>query len=352
MPSGTPKKGMCNPMALAQHAHRVQIVHPRAESCVAQALASHPHQATVLSGSAPGYVHAWRYSDGTLKATYAPLPLSHQLVEAGSGSVPQPSQVLHWSYPMSIAYCDSGARFAAIGKGGWVALWRHDAQWANTAHGRVGCCDWTHQCIGKRGGAVAFVGSRSTLLMAVGANTDHQDITVWDITVPLSSSRVGVIQTGHHVVDAKVSSDGVTTITVDRHGDVCGYDMRMLQATISPHVAPGTSRALLWKHEKVHAHGATCVSICPHRLKILDGSQTLAATGGRDGKVCLWSLQTGTQVQTLTKLHSTANRGLFAFSHSEERVASKVKGIEFDAVGLVSVGHDETISCVPWSSHP
>ena len=104
-PSGTPKKGMCHPIALAQHAHRVQMLHPRAQGCVSQALASHPHQATVLSGSAPGYVHAWRYSDGSLKATYAPLPLSHQLVEASSSSVPQPSQVMHWTYAMSIAYC-------------------------------------------------------------------------------------------------------------------------------------------------------------------------------------------------------------------------------------------------------
>jgi WD40 repeat protein len=350
--STTPRKGMCHPMAHAQHAHRVQMVHPQKETCVSQALASHPHQATVLSGSAPGYVHAWRFCDGSLKATYAPMPLSHHMVDAHSSAVPQPSQVLHWTYARSLAYSASGCRFAAIGKGGWVALWRHDAQWANTPHGRVGCCDWTHQCIAKRGAAISFVGSRSTLLMAAGANSDHQDVTMWDITVPLRSSCVGVVQTSHHVVDAKISSDGVTTITVDRHGDVNCYDMRMLKGANSPAVTPAGKDPLLWGEEKVHAHGATCVSICPHQLKMLDNSHTLAATGGRDGKVCLWNLQAGAQVQALTKLHSMANRGLFGFTSSEERVPSKVKGIDFDAVGLVSVGHNDSICCVPWSSHP
>eukprot|EP00892_Ulva_mutabilis_P007076 jgi/Ulvmu1/4740/UM020_0024.1 len=342
-------KGMCHPLAHAKHSHRVQMVHPRAESCVAQALASHPQQATLLSGAAPGYLHAWRYTDGTLKATYAPLPFSHHMTDSASTAVPQPAQVVNWSYAMSVAYSDSGSRFAAVGKGGWLALWRHDAQWANTAHGRVGCCDWAHQCVDRRGAAVSFVGARSTLLLAAGTNTDHQDVTLWDVTVPLNSACAGVVHTANHVADAAVSRDGVTALVVDRHGDVCAYDLRKL--TASAPVSMGGNGPLVWRAERAHGGGATCVTVCPRQFAAgVEGLQDVeaVATGGRDGSVKLWDISTGVTVQTLHKLHSTVNRGLFGFSSSEERAASKVKSLSFDATGLVSVGHNDSVVVTPW----
>lgn len=327
------------------------MVHPRAEACVAQALASHPQQATLLSGAAPGYLHAWRFTDGTLKATYAPLPFSHHMTDSTSSAVPQPTQVVNWSYATSVAYSDSGSRFAAIGKGGWVAMWRHDAQWANTAHGRVGCCDWAHQCVDRRGAAVSFVGARSTLLMTAGTSTDHQDLTLWDVTVPLSSACAGSVHTAHHVADAAVSRSGVTALVVDRHGDVCAYDLRRLSA--SAPVGTGGNGPLVWRSERAHAAGGTCITLCPNQVAA-GASSTLctevAATGGRDGNVILWDITTGVEIQTLHKLHSTVNRGLFGFSSSEDRAPSKVKSLSLDATGLVSVGHNDSVLVTPWKA--
>jgi hypothetical protein len=62
------------------------------------------------------------------------------------------------------------------------------------------------------------------------------------------------------------------------------------------------------------------------------------------------NLQAGAQVQALTKLHSMADRGLFGFASSEERVPSKVKGTDFDAVGLVSEGYNDSHGAVEQQS--
>lgn len=351
--TATPGKGMCHPVANARHSHRVQMVHPRPEGCVAQALACHPQQATLLSGAAPGYLHAWRFTDGTLKATYAPLPFSHHMTDSASSSVPQPAQVMNWSYATSVAYSDSGSRFAAIGKGGWVAMWRHNAQWANTAHGRVGCCDWAHQCVDRRGAAVSFVGARSTLLMTAGTNTDHNDITLWDVTVPLNGARAGTVQTAHHVAGAAVCRDATTVIAVDRHGDVCAYDLRKLTHGTPAVAGSSGNGALIWRAERAHAGGATCIALCPSYIAARVPSfadAEIAATGGRDGSVVLWDASTGVAVQTLHKLHTTASRGLFGFSTSEERAPSKVKSVSFDATGLVSIGHNDSVVVTPWKA--
>jgi hypothetical protein len=98
--STTLRKGLCHHMPHAQHAHRVQMVHSQKETSVSQVLASHSHQASVLSVSPPGYMHAWRFCDGSLKATYAPKPLSPH-GRCPHCAVPQPSQVLHWKYACS-----------------------------------------------------------------------------------------------------------------------------------------------------------------------------------------------------------------------------------------------------------
>lgn len=352
--TASPGKGMCHPVAHAKHSHRVQMVHPHPASCVAQALASHPQQATLLSGAAPGYVHAWRFTDATLKATYAPLPFSHHMTDSSSSSVPQPAQVVNWSYAASVAYSASGSRFAAIGKGGWVAMWRHDAQWANTAHGRVGCCDWAHQCVDRRGAVVSFIGARSTLLMTAGTNTDHQDITLWDVTVPLNAARVGVVQTANHVADATVCRDGSTVVAADRHGDICAYDLRKLTQSASVGGASNGNGALIWRAERAHAAGATCIALCPGSIlpeTLSSAGIDIAATGGRDGNVVLWDVSSGVAVQTLQKLHSTVNRGLFGFTTSEERAPSKVKCIDFNAAGLLSIGHNDAVLVTPWGTN-
>ena len=50
----------------------------------------------------------------------------------------------HWGHAASLTYSATGARFAAIGEGGLVAMWRSDVMGA----GGAGYADWAHQVRG------------------------------------------------------------------------------------------------------------------------------------------------------------------------------------------------------------
>ena len=51
-------------------------------------------------------------------------------------------QAPHWDSAARIRYCRSGTRFAAIGEGGAVALWRQDVEPIGAAGLRY--ADWVH----------------------------------------------------------------------------------------------------------------------------------------------------------------------------------------------------------------
>ena len=338
----------------AQRAQRAALVSPAAGACVAQTLAAHPTQAAVLSGSAPGYLHCWRLADRALKATYAPLPYSKNLVTAGpggtAGAVPHPQQVAHWGYATDIAFDATGKRFAAIGKGGWVCLWRYDAQWADTPHGRVGCCDWAHRCIDKHGDAVAFVGGRSTLLLVGGRSAGSLDLTVWDVLLPQQRACVAAAPDAQLVNDVIVAPDEVTVLVATKRSGVLALDLRKLGAARidggADVLRSERGRGVMWAAPRAHEGAATCAAACP--AWCAPGGAALGATGGRDGGVVLWDLKTGAQRQALPQLHWTHARGLFGFGASEERVGCKIKSIGFQAGGMVSAGHATAVLHTPW----
>jgi WD40 repeat protein len=337
----------------AQQAQRAQLVSPAAGACVAQALASHPTQPCVATGSAPGYIHLWAPGDAALLATYAPLPFSHSLVDAPSGAVPQPQQVAHWRYATDIAFNAAGTRFAAIGKGGWVCMWRYDAQWADTAHGRVGCCDWSHHCIARHGDALAFVGGTSSQLLVGGCSAGAHDLSLWDVLMPLPRACVAAAP-AHLVNDVAVAGDEVTVVVASKTGAVEAYDLRQLGPCRVDARAGAAQRArqrgVVWRHERAHAGGATCLAMCPPDCLPLWCDAPVVASGGRDGGVVLWDVRTGAQLQSLTQLHWTHARGLFGFGASEDRSGCKVKSVSFQATGLVSAGHDTSVLHTPWSA--
>ena len=134
-------------------------------------------------------------------------------------------QVSHWQYATDIAYDAAGTRFAAIGKGGWLCLWRYDANWADTPHGRLGCCDWAAHAAAKQGDAVAFVGGRSSLLLAAGRSAGAHDLTLWDTLVPLPRACVAAAPAAQMVSAARVAADDCTAVVTTRSGGVLALSL-------------------------------------------------------------------------------------------------------------------------------
>ena len=350
------RSGGCTTLMHPKHAQRhqrSQLVSPAAAACVAQTLACHPTQPYVASGSAPGYVHLWNLGDASLKATYAPLPFSKSLVDAPSGAVPQPQQVAYWRYATDIAYNAAGTRFAAIGKGGWVCMWRYDARWADTPHGRVGCCDWAHRCAAKQGDALSFVGGKSSLLIVGGRGAGAQDLTVWDVLMPLQRACVACAPSAQLVNDVAVASDDVTVVIASRTGAVEAYDLRKLGPcradTSIDALGSDRRQGCVWRHERAHPGNAACVTMCPAACRPRSCDVPLAATGGKDGGVTLWDVRTGAVVQALEQVHWTPGRGLFGFGATDDHVGCKVKSLSFHEGGLLSVGHNTSVLLTPWA---
>jgi WD40 repeat protein len=337
----------------AQRLQRMQLVNPGPSACVAQALMPHPRHGTVLSGSAPGYVHCWSFLDQTLKATYAPLPMTRSLLSSvgGGASVPHPQQVAHWGYVTDIAINTGGSRFAAVGKGGWVCLWRFDAVWADTIHGRVGCCDWAHRCLDKQGDAITFVGGKSSLLLVGGHTSGLQDLSVWDILMPLPRACVAAAPCAQSVNDVVLAADQVTALVVMRRGAVAAFDLRKLGParvdTGGDLMRRERQQGLLWVRERAHEGAATCAAVCPPGLRPTGYSVDLGATGGRDGSVILWDVKTGVELQLLSALHWTRGRSLFGFG-ATEKVGCKVKSLAFSESGLISASQSTTVLHTPW----
>lgn len=347
-------------MTQVQRAQRAVLVAPAGSACVSQVLVAHPSAPTFLSGSAPGYAHLWRFGTGTLKATYAPLPYSRHLFSGGAAAAsgaPQPTQVAHWGYLTDAAFCASGERFVGVGKGGWVAIWRHDARWAATPHGVIGCCDWSAHCMAKRGEAVAFVGPSATVFLVAGAGGAHRDVALWDVLSPVAKACVGSIACARHVSDFAIAADDVTVVTVNKHGDVAAFDLRMLgpdtvsSPSDSAAATPGRPpAAAIWHAERAHSGGASCVVAASARdCRARFGGTPVVATGGHDGAVMLWDVRSGARLQVLEKLHSVQSRSMFGFGATEERAPCKVKAVAFHAAGIVSVGHNISVLLTPWS---
>ena len=294
-------------------------------------------------------------TDGSLKATYAPLPYSRALVEAQSSAVPQPQQVAHWRYATDIAFNAAGTRFAAVGKGGWVCMWRLDAQWADTAHGRMGCCDWSHQCMSKQGDAVAFACGKSSLLAVGGSGGAQHNVALWDVLVPLQKACVAQAPAAHHVNDLAIADDHVTLVCASAGGAVEAFDLRMLGPPPSDRRSTKSAgqgaqaTGVLWRHEHAHRGSATCVAHCPAGFVPSVHQSSLVATGATDGSVSLWDVRTGEVRQRCELLHWVHGRGLFGFGASEDRHGCKVKSIEFTDHGLLSAGHSGSVLLTPWA---
>ena len=328
-------------MSLVQHAQRTAHVSPKPSTCVSQAATSHPVQPYFLTGSATGYVHMWEHRTGNLRVTYAPLPYSHHLLGA-TGDVPQPSRVSYWSYASSIAFNESGSRFAAIGKGGWASVWRQDARRAATPHGHVGCCDWGHHCMSKNGSGIAFVGSSSSVIVVGGAGLQRQHVAVWDTMVPLSSACVAQLPftSAKHVNDLCMMPGGLVLVVALTNGALNAYDLRMMgkQKGAEP----------LWTADHAHAGGVSCLAACPQSM-LPPGSQGgLLASGGRDGCVTLWDVS-GSKLQALEMHHWNPGRAYFGFAQTNDRVAAKVKSLAFHPSGLLSCGHNSQVLLTPWT---
>lgn len=265
------------------------------------------------------------------------------------GQVPQPAHVAQWGYATGLAYSESGSRFAAVGKRGWVAIWRQDARFAATPYGSLGTCDWGHHCLAKRGAAVSFLGASGSVVVVAGqGSAQGAHISVWDSLVPVGAACVAsVLGARAPVRDVCLLPGSVALVAAMTDGSIAAYDLRMLRGAARGG-ADKKSEAL-WSEEKAHAGGAVCVHACPGGLAPPGAPARLLASGGGDGAVALWDVTLGKRVQTLERAHTLPRRMLFAFGHSEDRVGAKVKGVSFHAAGLVSCGHNCSVLLTPWA---
>ncbi|GFR41681.1 hypothetical protein Agub_g2427 [Astrephomene gubernaculifera] len=324
-------------------------------------LAAHPETDVYLSGSSSLLVYQWRFGEPHAHTAYVPClepyagggpgaaaaaaAARSRAAATGGGGGPASAAASvasaldlhapHWGHAAALSYSTpSGGRFAGIGEGGLVALWRADAM----GPGGLGYADWTHQCVSRHGRAVSFVGDSSSQVLVAGQGERGGLVGWWDSLAPSSAACVAEIR-GRKALPTALAllrpDAGGVLVFGDEAGDLVATDLRMMSAreyiwTIPrAHSGPVTAMAQ-WGHTAagvlnlppVLPAGAGTSSAAsshpyqppvPHQPPVqLQQARmsNLLVSGGKDGSLALVDISSGRVVASLDRAHNSTRTGL------------------------------------------
>eukprot|EP00884_Botryococcus_braunii_P004810 jgi/Botrbrau1/1432/Bobra.0063s0124.2 len=317
-------------------------------SVLTVALDSHPYRQLYLSGSASGEIYLWQFGQKGAVAGYTPLAASEAALPSWSESMfaessrawsASTSTFASWGQPQSVRFSDCGERFAAVGEGGGVATWRIDApRYTSSDTGTLGRADWCHQCLSKRGVAIAYVGGSSSVLAVAGYGAAGNAV-IWDTLAPVSSGPVCRFTQHTPLVTAmQVIPGGRLLAMADEAGSVSVVDLRMM--------ASPPARAPLWQAKA--GAGVTCLA-----SGLLSSGAPILAAGGKEGTISVWAADKGSQLVTIDTLAAaraqrSRSRSSF-FMDSSRNAGSVITGLTLCPEGLLSCSLDGVVRLHPCS---
>ncbi|GLI71120.1 hypothetical protein VaNZ11_016189, partial [Volvox africanus] len=248
----------------------------------------------------------------------------------------------HWGHVTALSYSTpSGGRFAGIGEGGLVAMWRTDV----IGLGGLGYADWAHHCVGRHGRSISFVGDSSSQFLVAGQGDRGGLVGWWDSLAPPSAACVAEIR-GRKAVPTVLTlmrpDAGGVLVFGDESGELVATDLRMMSA-----------REFIWTIPRAHVGPITAISQWgpsaagmlnmpppplpsptapaatvggapgrPHSSASLSHHHhqpagpslarmcNLLTTGGRDGSLALVDISSGKVLCSLERAHCTTRTGL------------------------------------------
>ena len=325
-------------------------------------LVAHPHRQLFLSVCRDtARIKLWQYDGPRPVRLFTPVPyddlqrlasMNHDIFSMSSNfsqSQSLASKMSHWGKAVDMCFSENGERFASMGEGGVVAVWSLNSSFTKDAGTDVdgaSCSEWWHTCLKNQGRSVAFVGGRSAVVAAAG-QCDAGNISLWNTSLPDRESCIGRFR--HHkapVNKVKTLPGGWLLASADDAGILSLSDVRML----------GSDRdAVLWSTRAckgvVRAMDTIAYESSPavrqHSFKrhhFIPGNDAAIVTGGDDGIVRLWDVNSGTLLQQSEPIYAPtpkSNRLLSLASNGDAKYT--VTGLAVCEEGVLSSGSDGVV---------
>ena len=331
-----------------------------AKTTYSKMLVSHPYRQLFLSGCKDtGRIKLWQFDGPRPLGIFTPVPykdlqdlksnpdmFSFSSKFARSSSLT--SRMGHWGKAVDIAFSENGERFASIGEGGVVAVWRTSSSMGRESDiDGAHCSEWWQTCLDQQGRAVAFVGGSSVVVAAAGSSTSG-NISLWNITS--SESCVGRLQ--HHkspINRLKTLPGGWLLAAGDDAGNLSVSDVRMLGSS--------NTASVLWTTK---ACKGTLRAIDTISLDVSGESreQQMAPTGvancgvvsgGDDGIIRIWEASSGKLIQQTISPHASStpktNRILALASGDPQKYG--ITDLTVSDEGIMSTGTDGIVRLFP-----
>ncbi len=328
-------------------------------------LVAHPHRQLFLSGCRDtARIKLWQYDGPRPVRLFTPVPrddlqrlasMNHDIFSMSSNfsqSQSLTSKMSHWGKAVDMCFSENGERFASIGEGGVVAVWSLDSSFtkdAGTDIDGASCSEWWHTCLKNQGRSVAFVGGRSAVVAAAG-QCDAGNITLWNTSLPDRESCIGRLR--HHkapVNKVKTLPGGWLLASADDAGILSLSDVRMLGSSDrdavlwSTKACKGVVRAIdTITYESIPA--ARQHSFKRHHF--IPGNDAAIVTGGDDGLVRLWDVNSGRLLQQSEPVYpakpNTSSR-LRSLTSGGGDAKYTVTGLDVCEEGVLSSGSDGVV---------
>jgi hypothetical protein len=337
-----------------------------AKTTFSKMLVSHPHRQLFLSGCKDtGRIKLWQYDGPRPLRLFTPVPY-HDLKQLKkspemfsfssklSRSHSLTSRMGHWGKAADISFSDNGERFASIGEGGVVAVWRLSSGFNKHADvDGATCSEWWQTCLTHQGRSVAFVGGGSVVVAAAGS-CEKGNISLWN-TSDQGDSCIARLK--HHkspVNRIKTLPGGWLLAAADDLGHLSVSDIRMLGSTEKSsliwHIkaCKGTIRALDTITVDPNALTGCTTAARNAPLSLGFGLDSGIVSGGEDGIIRIWNVNNGSLIQETTRVYAATprtNRLLSLASGGDPKYS--ITDLAVCEEGIISSGTDGVVRLYP-----
>jgi hypothetical protein len=337
-----------------------------AKTTVSKMLVAHPHRQLFLSGCKDtARIKLWQYDGPRPLQLFTPVPhhdlqqlaaMNHDMFSMSSNfakSQSLASKMSHWGRAVDMCFSENGERFASIGEGGVVAVWSLNSSFSKYVDvDGATCSEWWHTCLKTQGRSVAFVGGSSVVVAASGL-CESGNVSLWNTSLPEREACVGRLR--HHkspVNKVKTLPGGWLLASADDAGTLSVSDVRMLG---SPDKDPvlWTAKACKGRIRAIDTIAYESSAMQPrssfkrHHFPAGLGMDTAIVTGGDDGIVRIWDVNSGSLLQQSERIYSSTPKANRILSLASGDAKYSITDLTVCEEGILSAGTDGVVRLFP-----